>query len=365
MQPDFEKIFARFVTAGKFESAALLGSGHIHDTYLIKTAGKSDDDYVLQRLNHNVFKNIPELQGNIERVTGHIQSKLEKIPGSDIKRECLNLIYTKDKKSWVLDNEGKYWRMYLFIKDHISYDLVDSPAKAFQGGRAVGKSQAMLSDLGGKPLFETIPWFHDIEKRLETFYLKVKTDSLKRAESVAPEIKFITDRAEDMKIILKLGREGKIPVRITHNDTKFNNILFDRNDKALCIIDLDTVMPGYIHYDFGDAIRTAANMASEDEKDLSHVRLNIDLFAAYAEGYLSETSATLNRIEKEYLAFAPALITYTQAVRFMTDHLDGDNYFKIHHENHNLQRTRAQLKLVSSMEDNYTEMKKIISSLSN
>jgi thiamine kinase-like enzyme len=170
-------------------------------------------------------------------------------------------------------------------------------------------------------------------------------------------------RAEAMKVILNLGREGKIPVRITHNDTKFNNILLDENDKALCVIDLDTVMPGYVHYDFGDAIRTAANIAAEDEMELSKVKMDIKLFEAYAQGYLSETRETLNDVEKEYLAFAPRLITYTIAVRFLTDYLDGDYYFKIHHEHHNLQRARAQLKLVESMEEQYDDMRQIINRL--
>jgi hypothetical protein len=253
--------------------------------------------------------------------------------------------------------------MYIFITNHKSFNIVDSPDKAFEGGKAVGRFQAMLADLGGEPLFETIPWFHNIEKRLETFLFKVKTDPAKRAKEVDKEINFVLKRAEEMKVILRLGREGKIPLRITHNDTKFNNVLFNESNKALCIIDLDTVMPGYIHYDFGDAIRTATNMASEDEKELSKVKMDIDLYRAYSEGYLSETSGTLNSVEKEYLAFAPGLITYTQAVRFLTDYLDGDNYYKIHHEHHNLQRTRAQLRLVESMEEQYDDMKQIIKKL--
>jgi thiamine kinase-like enzyme len=163
-----------------------------------------------------------------------------------------------------------------------------------------------------------------------------------------------------MKIILNLGKEGKIPVRITHNDTKFNNILLDENDRALCIIDLDTVMPGYIHYDFGDAIRTAANIAAEDEKELSKISMDISLFEAYTCGYLSETRDMLNNVEKEYLAFAPRLITFTIAVRFLTDYLDGDNYFKVYHEHHNLQRAKAQMKLMESMEEQYDKMQRII-----
>jgi thiamine kinase-like enzyme len=221
----------------------------------------------------------------------------------------------------------------------------------------------MLADLPGEPLHETIPFFHDIEKRLETFNRIVKANPAGRVKNAGNEINAVLNRADDMKIILKLGKEGQIPVRITHNDTKFNNILLDENDKALCIIDLDTVMPGYIHYDFGDAIRTGANVAAEDEKELTKVKMDIDLFRAYSEGYLSETSGTLNDIEKKYLAFAPILITYTQAVRFLTDYLDGDNYYKIHNEHHNLQRTRAQLRLVESMEEQYEEMKGIISKL--
>jgi thiamine kinase-like enzyme len=363
MNQDLKAIFDQFRVDGTFESGAPYGSGHIHDTFLIKTVEKEKDDYILQKLNNRIFKNIPQLQNNIERVTGHLRAKLISKPGADIKRECLNLIYSHEGLSWIVDENQNYWRMYIFITNHRSYNIVDSPYKAYEGGKAIGKFQAMLSDLGGEPLFETIPWFHDIEKRLATFNDKLKTNPVKRAGTVKDEIDFVLKRAEEMKVILRLGKNGKIPVRITHNDTKFNNILLDENDKALCVIDLDTVMPGYVHYDFGDAIRTAANMASEDEKDLSLVKMNIDLFRAYSEGYLSETSSTLNVVEKKYLAFAPRLITFTIALRFLTDYLDGDNYFKIHHEHQNLQRARAQFKLVESMEEQYEEMKKIIKKL--
>ena len=253
--------------------------------------------------------------------------------------------------------------MYIFISNHNSYNVVDSAGKAFEGGKAIGRFQAMLADMPGEPLYETIPWFHNIEKRLQTFNNKIKENPAGRVETVAEEINQVLKRAEDMKIILRLGDEGKIPLRITHNDTKFNNILLDENDKALCVIDLDTVMPGYVHYDFGDAIRTAANNVSEDEDDLSKIKMDINLFKAYSEGYLSETGETLNDVEKEYLAFAPQLITYTIAVRFLTDFIDGDNYFKIHHPLHNLQRAKAQLKLVMSMEEQYEDMKSIIRKL--
>ncbi len=363
MDLDLKKIFGCFNAEGTFLFGEPYGSGHIHDTFRIETAEKEKDDYILQRLNNRIFKNIPELQNNIERVTVHLRNKLSAIPGSDIKRECLRLIPSHDGKTWTVDGEGNYWRMYIFISNHHSYNIVDSPDKAFEGGKAIGRFQAMLSDMPGAPLFETIPFFHDIEKRLEAFNAKIKEDPAGRVRTVAGEIHQVLSRAEEMKIILRLGKEGKIPLRITHNDTKFNNILLDENDKALCVIDLDTVMPGYVHYDFGDAIRTAASTASEDEDDLSRVSMDINRFRAYAEGYLSETGETLNDVEKEFLAFAPKLITYTIGVRFLTDFIDGDHYFKIHNEFHNLQRARAQLRLVMSMEQQYEDMKKIIRGL--
>lgn len=355
-----KEIFSLFEADGTFLKGESYGSGHIHDTFRIETLEPEKDNYILQRLNNKIFKNIPQLQENIERVTVHLRNKLNQIPGSDIKRECLSLIRSHEGKTWICDSEGNFWRMYIFISNHRSYNVVDSPGKAFEGGKAIGKFMAMLSDMPGEPLYETIPFFHNIEKRLETFNLKIKENPVGRAAEISDDINDVLNRAEEMKIILKLGSEGKIPARITHNDTKFNNILLDENDKALCVIDLDTVMPGYVHYDFGDAIRTAANSASEDEKDLSKITMNINLFEAYAKGFLSESGDTLTETEKKYLAFAPRLITYTIAVRFLTDYIDGDNYFKIHHEHHNLQRARAQLRLVKSMEEQYGEMKEII-----
>ena len=363
MSWDLKEIFDNFTPEGTYLNGEPYGSGHIHDTFRVETLESDRDDYILQRLNNRIFRNIPALQHNIERVTVHLRKKLSAIPGSDIKRECLNLIPAKDGKSWIVDREGNYWRMYIFISNHRSYNIVDSPDKAFEGGKAIGRFQAMLADMPGEPLTETIPKFHDIENRLAILAKTISENPRGRVDSVRWEIDEYLKRGEEMKTILRLGREGRIPLRITHNDTKFNNILLDENDRALCVIDLDTVMPGYVHYDFGDAIRTVTNTAAEDEKDLDKVRMDINLFKAYASGYLSETGKTLNNVEKEYLAFAPKLITYTIGVRFLTDYIDGDNYFKIHHEFHNLQRTRAQLKLVMSMEEQYGEMQKIIREL--
>jgi thiamine kinase-like enzyme len=363
MEHDFRKIYSFFLTDGSFSDSMPFGSGHIHETFLIKTTEPDKDNYILQKVNNIVFRNIPELQENVERVTVHLLKKISLIPGSDIKRECLQMIPTKNGKSWFTDGYGNFWRLFIFIKNHYSYDIVDSPDKAFEGGRAIGRFQALLTDLPGKPLNETIPSFHDVEKRIDSFMNTLKKDPVGRVKETVREADYVLTRADDMRIIQKLGREGKIPVRITHNDTKFNNILFDENGKSLCIIDLDTVMPGYFHSDFGDAIRTGANIAAEDEIDLSKIRMDIDLFSAYARGYLSETINTLNIIEKKYLAFAPLLLTYEQGLRFLTDYLDGDRYYRIHHEHHNLQRARAQFRLLESMEEQYPAMQNIIKKL--
>ena len=365
MTRDLKKIFCRFRAEGTFLSGESFGSGHIHDTYRIVTAEKELDDYLLQKLNSHIFRDIPRLQENVERVTAHQRKKLSERAGSDIKRESLTLIPLKEgNKTWYIDEEGEYWRMFIFIPDHKSFERVDSPQKAFEGGKAIGRFLSMLSDLPGEPLYETIPYFHNIEKRLDTFHQILEKDPVNRAASVRSEIDDIIKRERKMKVILRLGEEGKIPVRITHNDTKFNNILFDNNDRALCLIDLDTVMPGYIHYDFGDAIRTASNKALEDEDDLSRASMDISIFEAYSDGFLSETRDTLNETEKEYLPFAPLLLTYTMATRFLTDFIDGDNYYKIKYPTHNIQRARIQIRLLKSMELQYSVMQSIIKKLS-
>ncbi|MCD4770099.1 MAG: aminoglycoside phosphotransferase family protein [Bacteroidales bacterium] len=353
-------IFYQFKASGTYHSGAPYGSGHIHSTFRIETAEPECDNYILQKLNNNIFKNIDLLQDNIKRVTEHIRRKLELSGTHDLKREVLTLINTNDEKPYLIDSEGTYWRMYIFIKDHRSYDIVGNELMAFEGGKAIGRFQAQLADLGDPELNETIPYFHDIEKRLESFHRIAESDPANRVKDISREIEFVRAREKDMKIVLRLGREGKIPLRITHNDTKFNNILLDQDDKALCVIDLDTVMPGYVHYDFGDAIRTAASSSLEDEPDLTKVYLDIDLFKAYTEGYLGEVGGVLNQTEIDYLAFAPRLITFIIGLRFLTDHIDGDNYFKIHHKHHNLQRARTQFKLVESNEKQYELMKSII-----
>ena len=360
MNYNLKHIFSRFQADGTFLSGEPYGSGHINDTFLVRT--KEDDlkDYILQRINHNVFKNVPRLQDNILRVTTHLRKKLDQIPGSNPDREILTLIPSFDNKPYYQDTEENFWRAYIFIDRNRSYDIVENPAQAFEGGKAFGRFQFMLSDLKGKPLFETIPNFHNMEKRLETFFHIVSTDPVKRLHRAKPEIRFVEEHANEMTRIIELGREGKIPERITHNDTKFNNVLLDEDDKGLCVIDLDTVMPGYIHYDFGDSIRTSTNTGNEDEKDLSKVEMDIKLYEAYSKGFLGETKSFLNIDEINNLAFSGKMMTFIIGLRFITDYLDGDNYFKTKHEHHNLQRAKAQFKLVTSMERQFTEMLEIV-----
>ena len=360
---DLKQICAQFKFKGTFSKAFPYGSGHINDTYKVETIEDDEYNYILQRVNHHVFKDVPGLMENVERVTSHIRKKMEGLEGANPDREVLTVIKTLEENAYHKDEEGNFWRMYIFIWDNRSYDLVDTPEKAYEGGSMFGKFQAQLADLPGKPLNDTIPNFHNIEWRLDTFEATLKKDPVGRAAQIPEEIKFVRDRAEEMKTILNLGRDGLIPQRITHNDTKFNNVLLDQNDKGLCVIDLDTVMPGFVHYDFGDSIRTSTNTAAEDEADLSKVEMDINLFEAYAKGFLEHTRDTLNEVEIDHLAFAGKLFPFIIGLRFITDHVDGDNYFKIHHEGHNLQRARAQFKLLQSMERQFAEMQAIINGL--
>ena len=353
-------IISHFRIDGSFTSSSIIGSGHINDSYLITTIPDSAPNYVLQRINHQIFKDIPGLMNNILIVTRHIEAKIRSGDPAAQGFTALNLIPTNDYEYYYKDDDGNFWRMYNLIPETKSYDIVESPLMAYEGGRSFSIFQYFTADIPGDSLSETIPDFHDINKRLLTFHNIVRQDPVNRVKDVMKEIDFVKKGEEEMKTILLLGKAGKIPVRVTHNDTKFNNILFDENKKAVCIVDLDTVMPGYVLYDFGDAIRTGANMAAEDEPDLSKVKIDLELFEAYTRGYLSVASGFLNKKEKEYLAFSARFMTYIIGLRFLTDYIDGDHYYRIHFKNHNLQRARAQFRLLESMEENFDLMKEIV-----
>jgi hypothetical protein len=248
----------------------------------------------------------------------------------------------------------------VFLTDTCSYDKITTAKQAFEGGRAFGKFQNMVSDIDPDLLVETIPDFHNILNRLEKLDKAVLEDRFNRATSVREELTFIKNRAAEMSSITRLGNEGKLPLRITHNDTKFNNVLLDSNDEAQCVIDLDTVMPGYVAFDFGDAVRTAVNTAAEDEADLDKIGINLELFEAYVQGYLQEAMGMLTNEEIDSLITGALLLPYMQGVRFITDYIEGDHYFKIDSPTHNLQRARAQFKLVTRLEEHMDNLKLII-----
>ena len=352
-------IVQEFIIDGKCTEILTLGTGHINDSYLIRTDFPGTA-YVLQRINHHVFKNIPGLINNIVNVTHHIEMKILSGDRAAQGLTALKLIKERTGGFFYRDIDGCYWRTYNFINNTISYDQVKDPLLAQEGGKAFGRFQYLTSDLPGETLAETIPDFHDIEKRLISFRRIKAKDLAGRVNQVNREADLIEQKSGEMKSLALLIDKGKIPLRVTHNDTKFNNILFNKEMKAVCIVDLDTVMPGTILYDFGDAIRTVTNTGNEDESDLKKVNINLDLFTAYSKGYLNVAQQFLNDHEKDNLAFSAKYMTFIIGLRFLTDHIDGDKYFRIHFENHNLQRARAQFRLLESMEENFEKMKRII-----
>lgn len=356
----------KFTIAEQFEiegqpiSVSSFGSGHINDTYKIKT-DKGELGYLLQRINHHVFKNVDHVMENITMVSAHLHQKriVANITDTDT---VLTPVNTVDGKSYFKDETGSFWRVYHLIEAR-SYDIVGNDAQAREVGRAFGQFQNLLSDLDATQIHEVIPNFCHIGSRLADFHLAIQNDAVNRKTSVQEEIDFIVEREQNMNTILDMAAKNELPLRITHNDTKFNNVLLDENDHAKCVIDLDTVMPGYIAYDYGDAIRTIINNAAEDEPDLSKITLNIPLFKAYTEGYFEQAKKFLTHKEIESLLPGVLLFPYMQAVRFLTDYIQGDTYYKVQHPEHNLQRTRAQLKLVKEMELHRNELKTIIEDL--
>ncbi len=342
-------IVSRFSIIGNMISAKPFGSGHINDTYLVSTTEKKD--YLLQRINHFVFKDVPGLMNNLMLVTQHLSEKLKNIKGADPEKEILSLVKTTDNGFYIEDTDGNFWRVFNFLNNTKSYDLVTTETQAFEGGKAFGRFQALLADLDTELIVDTIPDFHNIEYRLLNLDKAIAADTEKRLSKVAPEIEFVNQRRAQMSRVLQAGRAGFLSQRIIHNDTKFNNVLLDQQDHAQCVIDLDTVMPGYVAYDFGDAIRTIINTAAEDEADLDLIKLNIPLFTAYVKGYLQQTVNFLTEAEVDSLIDGALLLPYMQGVRFLTDYLDGDRYFKTHSPQHNLQRAKAQFQLVKKLEE--------------
>ena len=349
-------IALQFDVEGEIVAIEALGEGFINDTYVVTTAGDAPN-YILQRKNHVVFPDVPGMMQNIKAVTEHIKAKVE-----DPMRETLTVIPAKDGKLYAKDGEN-YWAVCLYIPDTVTFDRADSCELAYQGGVGIGRFQALLADFT-EPLNETIKGFHNIRWRFEQWDRVIAADPVGRVKEVQQEIAWIEARREEMLAFWSKVESGEIPTRVTHNDTKISNILFDKaSGKVLCAIDLDTVMSSTSLNDFGDAIRSYTNTGAEDDKCLDNVEMSIAMFRAYAEGYLSEQRATMTESEKEWLAFAGRYITFEQVLRFLMDYIDGDNYYKTAYADHNLVRTRAQYKLLQSMERQYDEMCAIVKNL--
>jgi Ser/Thr protein kinase RdoA (MazF antagonist) len=358
------QIINKFCIRGKFLYALPLRTGHINDTHLMHMEGGSQHpEYVLQRINTDIFKNVDKLMENIWRVTSHLQHKIDDNSYSGEKLGTLQLVKTTDNQLFFEDTKGNCWRCFVYCPHHTADCTQFTPALAQEGGRALGVFQSMLADLPAESLYQTIPDFHNLSYRLSQFNEALQKNPCQRVAGVGAAIEAIRCRADEMLLVHRLGREGKIPLRITHNDTKLNNILFDQQEKALCLVDLDTVMPGYVHFDFGDAIRTLASTTGEDDPELDEIDVDLDLYKSFAQGYLSVMKNVLTTTEIASLAFSARLMTYIVAVRFLTDYLLGDTYYKTDYPTHNLVRTRNQLALLQAMEAAKRNMESIIESI--
>lgn len=363
MEPDSLAPLAHaFCLPGRFRHAAPHGHGHINDTFLVTMdADDAPVRYVLQRINHRVFKDVPALMENIQRVTSHVASRLTKDGVADRARRVLTVIPSVDRLPYHRDEQGLWWRCYEFIEGASTFEVIEKPSQAAAAARAFGQFQELLADLPGGRLNETIPFFHDTRRRFDHLRRVVDCDPCSRGSAVAGEIQFAFEREKMVDVLLDLHVAGAIPERITHNDTKLNNILFDvTTEKALCVIDLDTVMPGLPLYDFGDMVRSATNAAAEDERDLSCVEMRRPIFEALIEGYLSAAGPFLNEVEIAHLVFSGRLITFEMGLRFLADYLEGDVYYKTSRPGHNLDRARNQFALIRSMESQQSVMDAIV-----
>lgn len=359
---DIRRIVAQFAFDGQLLDVAEFGAGHINTTY--KAAFDSGKDYVVQQVNHTVFRDVDALMNNVFAVTDYLRKRIA-AEGGDADRETLHFIRTKDGRPYYKTDDGRYYRAYQFVKDSVCYNKADTPALFAQSGAAFGKFQQRLADFPAATLAETIPHFHDTPWRFDNELLPAlhrATEETRR--SCQTEIAWVLSQRTRLDGITKLLRRGDIPLRVTHNDTKLNNVLFDETTgSSLAVIDLDTVMPGSALYDFGDAIRYGANPATEDERNLDKVSLNLDYFKAYAAGYLKEAGSALNACEKEHLALSAWMMTAELALRFLTDYLNGNVYFKTAYPDHNLVRARAQIRLAQDMESKMAEMQQIVTVL--
>ncbi len=355
------EIVAEFQIKGNYLHSERYGSGHINDTRLVLMEEDGHEvKYILQKINKNVFKDPASLMENMQAVTAYLAKIIEK-EGGDPSRETLNVIKTRDGKNYFLDSDGEYWRALIFVDDSMSFDKVERPEQFYDSAVAFGNFQYRLREYPADTLAETIINFHNTPDRLRQLREAAEKDAVGRLSSVLPELEFATSREEFIGMFERARAEGKLPLRVTHNDTKLNNILFDRESgKALCIIDLDTIMPGYSVNDFGDSIRFGATTALEDEADLTKVNFDISLYELYVKGFIEGVKGGLTDFELDMLPYGAIMMTLECGMRFLADYLSGDTYFRTHREGQNLDRARNQFKLVSDMEARIDEMKAIV-----
>lgn len=364
---DIRDIAGRFCLEGEFADARLYGSGHIHDTYRVEVVKAARPvSYIFQQVNQSVFHDPPGVMENIVRVTSHIRQKLEQQGKSEaeISREVLTVVPGHDGGSFYRDPQGNYWRSYEFISDAATYDELESPDMAYRVAFMFGRFLEQLSDLPGPPLHETIPDFHNGPKRFRDFQEALAADTWNRAAGAISEIDFLLSNRDVFDAAPRLLEQGRIPLRVTHNDTKVNNVMVDKTSgRGVCVIDLDTVMPGVSLYDFGDLARTTLSPVPEDAQDLDGVEVEMPVFEAIVKGFLQGAGAGMNAVERDHLVFAAGMMTQLIGMRFLTDHLMGDTYFKVHREGHNLDRCRRQFKLVRSITENEDPMRRIVESI--
>jgi hypothetical protein len=362
---EMKSVFESFDTDSRYVRHSFVKVGHINETYLVEASqGESPCWFIFQKINHFVFRNPERLMANFEKITRHIRSKIEGVAGRDPERETLNLVCDRSGRCFHLTPEGNYWRAYRFVGDCFILNVAEKPEQAREAGRSFGRFQKLLADLPASSLHETIPYFHHTPRRFSRFKEILAADALGRACEASDAIRFALERESMTSIVTHGLSEGRLPLRITHNDTKINNVLFDNTTgRGLCVIDLDTTMPGSALYDFGDMVRTTTSFAAEDERDLGKVKLEMEMFRALAQGYLEEAIDFLTPEEIGLLVFSGRLITFTIGLRFLTDFLEGDVYFRIHRPGQNLDRARAQFALVRSMEEQEKEMERVVRTL--
>ena len=360
-QEELSSIVHAFAFPGTITDWTPHGNGHINDTFLVRSTENGVlRKSILQRMNRTVFHNPTELMQNIAQVTSFLRKKIT-AAGGDPFRETLNLIPTTDDACFFVDERGEFWRAFLFISDASCYDAVTDPKLFYETGNAFGRFQQMLSDFPSASLFETIPDFHNTPLRYQALLQAAQADPKGRLKNVSDEMAFFLDHADDYGVAERIKASGELPLRVTHNDTKLNNIMIDdKTGEGICVIDLDTIMPGLSIFDFGDSIRFGASTAAEDEPDVSKVHFDLYLFELYTRGYLEAAGAALTDTEKEYLPWGAKLMTLECGIRFLTDYLEGDHYFRVHREGQNLDRCRTQFKLVADMENVWDEMASIV-----